>query len=71
MRRGPSTGVSYFGLCAPCTGSVAGGIRARGYFLGGGTATREAARVPPNPASYAGYLGCYQLRRKQSGYQKI
>ena len=47
MRRSPSTGVSYSGLCAPCTGSVAGGIRARGYFLGCGTATREAARVPP------------------------
>ena len=47
MRRWPSTEVSYSGLCAPCTGSVAGGIRAQGYFLGGGTAAREAARVPP------------------------
>ena len=47
MRRRPSTGVCYSGLWAPCAGSVAGGIRARGYFLGGGTATHEAARVPP------------------------
>ena len=28
MRRRPKTGVSYSGLWAPCTGSVAGGIRA-------------------------------------------
>lgn len=68
MRRRPGTGVSYSGLCAPCTGSVAGGIRPWGCFLGGGTATRESH---PNSASYAGHLGRYQLIRKRSGNQKI
>lgn len=71
MRRWPSTEVSYSGLCPPCTGSVAGGIRAQGYFLGAEPPRAKPRGSHPNPTSYAGHLGRHQLRRKQSGYQKI